>query len=74
MSPQRSHIDMLGDKALLYKGRRELADILMHFDRSVQLQRGWDAYSSQFSPAEITKRFKFTYINGKISPIFNYTL
>jgi hypothetical protein len=65
MSPQRSHIEILGDKALLYKGRRELADILIHFDRSVQQQRNWDAYSSQFSPAAVMKRFKSTFIDGK---------
>ena len=65
MSPQRSHIEILGDKALLYKGRRELADILMHFDRSVQQQRNWDAYSSQFSPVAVMKRFKSTFIDGK---------
>lgn len=65
MSPQRSHIEILGDKALLYKGGSELADILMHFDRSVQRQRSWDAYSSQFSPAAVMKRFKSTFIDGK---------
>lgn len=65
MSPQRSHIEILGDRALLYKGRRELADILMHFDRSVQQQRNWDAYSSQFSPAAVMKQFKSNFIDGK---------
>jgi hypothetical protein len=65
MSPQRSHIEILGDKAFLYKGGRELADILMHFDRSVQQQRNWDAYSSQFSPVAVMRRFKSTFIDGK---------
>lgn len=35
MSPQCSHIEILGDKALLYKGKHQFAN-LWHFDRSVQ--------------------------------------
>lgn len=49
MSPQRSHIEILGDKALLYKGKKELAGIFLNFDRQVQHQKNWGTHSENFS-------------------------
>lgn len=65
MSPQRSHIEILGNKALLYRGKRELADIFMNFDQQVQHHRNWDAYSEKFSPKNIMHQFKAVFIEGK---------
>lgn len=73
MSPQRSHIDILGDKALLYKGKRDLAQILQHFDRSVQRERNWDAYSSRFAPAAVMAQFKAVFLDGKNRSDINFS-
>jgi len=65
MSPQRSHIEILGDKALLYKGKTDLEALLMGFDQQVQHQQNWDAYSKDFSPKAIMPKFEEVFIKGK---------
>jgi len=65
MSPQRSHIEILGDKALLYKGKKGLAHILMNFNRQTQVQQNWDAYSKLFSPVAVMRQFNSVFIHGK---------
>ena len=65
MSPQRSHIEILGDKALLYKGRNDLEKLLLQFDRQWQHQKNWDAYSKDFSPQVIMPKFDQAFIKGK---------
>ena len=75
LSPQRSHIEILGDKAILYKGKKDLANIFQNFDRKTQHQKNWDAYSKNFSAKVIMKQFDDVFIQGKnlseieISPI-----
>jgi hypothetical protein len=54
-SRERAHLDILGDKALLYHGGPDLFEQLLSFDRSQQ--RNWDAYSEHFSPEPVMKKF-----------------
>jgi hypothetical protein len=65
MSPQRSHIDILGDKGIFYKGRRELAEIFSNFTPQVQYEKNWDAYSKKYSPEVIMNQFNNVFIRGK---------
>ena len=65
MSPQRSHIEILGDKAMLYKGKKDLAEILNNFNRQTQHQKKWDAYSENFSAKVIMRQFNDVFIQGK---------
>lgn len=65
MSPQRSHIDILGNKAILYKGKRDLERIFSDFDQRVQDQQDWDAYSTRFAPEPVMQQFKAVFIDGK---------
>jgi hypothetical protein len=65
MSPQRSHIEILGDKALLYKGRNDLEVLLMDFNQQVQHQKNWDAYSKDFASIAIMPKFEEVFIKGK---------
>lgn len=65
MSPQRSHIEILGDKAILYKGKKELAEIFLNFNQQFQYQKNWDAYSQKFSPDEIMNQFNNVFIYGR---------
>ena len=62
LSPQRSHIEILGDKALLYKGPKDLERMLLAFDQKVQHQQNWDAYSEQFLPAPVMKKFQKVFL------------
>lgn len=65
MSPQRSHIEILGEKAILYKGKKDLAEIFKYFNRQIQHQRNWDAYSEKFSAKVIMRQFNDVFIQGK---------
>jgi len=65
MSPQRSHIEILGDKAFLYKGKKDLANIFMNFTQKVQSQKDWDAYSTKFCPQVVMRKFNEIFIEGK---------
>jgi hypothetical protein len=64
LSPQRSHIEILDDKALLYRGRNDLEEILLAFDRKIQHEKSWDAYSKDFSPQVIMQKFDQVFIKG----------
>ncbi|SNX29100.1 hypothetical protein SAMN06295945_1464 [Polynucleobacter meluiroseus] len=63
-SPQRSHIEILGDKAILYQGRQDLEKQLLAFTRQVQHKKSWDAYSERFSPAAVMNQFNTVFIAG----------
>ena len=65
LSPQRSHIEILGDKAILYKGKKDLAEIFSNFNRQIQHEKNWDAYSENFSPKVIMRQFNNVFIKGK---------
>ncbi len=65
MSPQRSHIEILGDKAILYKGKKDLAEIFQNFSCNVQKQKDWDAYSRNFCAKEVMRKFEDVFIRGK---------
>ncbi len=65
LSPQRSHIDILGDKAILYKGKKDLAKIFDSFTRQIQHEKNWDAYSQNFSAKVIMRQFDEIFIKGK---------
>jgi len=63
MSPQRSHIEILGKKGLLYKGRKDLEDMLLGFNPQIQYQQNWDAYSDQFLPNSVMQKFKSVFLS-----------
>ena len=65
LSPQRSHIEILGDKAILCKGKKDLAEIFQNFNRQIQHQKNWDAYSKNFSPDVVMRKFNEVFIQGK---------
>jgi len=62
-SPQRSHIDILGSKGIFYKGHKDLKEILLGFNRTIQHDKGWDAYSTLFNPCVVMKSFKDVFID-----------
>jgi len=64
LSPQRSHIEILGNKALLYKGPKDLERMLLAFNQNVQYQQNWDAYSEDFLPAPVMKKFQEVFLDN----------
>lgn len=42
LSPQRSHLDILGDKTLKFRGPKEIEKILLDFDKKWSEKQNWD--------------------------------
>lgn len=63
LSPQRNHIDVLGSKALLYKGPKDLREIFLNFDKTESQKQNWDCYSKDFSPSAVMKKFQSVFLN-----------
>jgi len=65
LSPQRNHIDVLGSKAILYKGPTELKQIFLGFDKTWHLSQDWDCYSKEFSPEAVMEKFSSVFLDEK---------
>ena len=61
-SREKSHIDILGDKALLYSDKKSLKELLLNFRPDTT--KDWDAYSKEFSPQKVMQKFKEVFIDG----------
>lgn len=60
-SRERCHIDILGDKGIIYNSSEELAQQVLLFDRT---QKGnFDAYSARFSPAVVMEKFREVFLS-----------
>ena len=64
LSPHRSHIDILGNKALLYKNKMELYNIIINFDRDYIKKLDWNCYSEVFSPKIVMKKFNSVFLSN----------
>jgi hypothetical protein len=64
LSPQRNHIDMLGSKALLYKGPKELEGTLLGFDKAWARKQDWDCYSAACSPEAVMQQFSSVFLDS----------
>jgi hypothetical protein len=58
----RAHIEMLGDRALLYKNGYELLSYLLEIDKNYIDNVDWDRYSIKFSPQNVMKQFNDIFI------------
>ena len=63
LSEQKNHIEILKDKAYLYRNSKELDYILRNFDRKWSRLQSWDCYSQQFSPQVIMSKFKEVFLD-----------
>lgn len=61
-SEEKSHIDILGDKAIIYKDKNDLTEILENFVPNPNAN--WDAYSQEFGPQKVMEKFKAVFIDG----------
>jgi len=62
LSPQRNHIDVLGSKAILYKGPKDLSEILLGFDKTASQKQNWDCYSQELPSSELMKKFDSVFL------------
>jgi len=60
-SPERNHIDTLGEKAILYNNYEDLLNLLLNFDKNKFSD--WNCYRS-YLPEEVMNRFLKFYIDN----------
>jgi hypothetical protein len=59
-SKERAHLDMLGDKAILYLTPEGLKKKILNFQ--VDDSQNWDVYSKKFSAENVMKKFKTIFL------------
>ena len=59
-SNERNHIEVLGEKGLLYSSAKELLSLLLNFER--KSSENWNCYED-FSPAKVMKKFKQVFLD-----------
>jgi len=59
-----AHLDMLGDKAIVYSNADELHNILMNFDTTIMSTKKWDMYSESYSPEVVMRNFENVFLGG----------
>ena len=62
LSRQRNHIEVLGNKALLYSNKNQLKQIINHLDRAWIKSQDWDCYSHIFSAKNIMQQFQDVFL------------
>ena len=60
-SRENSHIDILGDKAILYENQKDAYQLINDFKPNNSIN--WDAYSEKFSPEKVMEKFKKVFID-----------
>ena len=65
-SPEKAHLDILGDKCLQYSNSEELYDILIKLDKvSLVTSTGYyDCYSKKFNPKVVMKIFEERFLEN----------
>jgi hypothetical protein len=69
-SPQRCHLEILGEAALRYGSKSELVRLLRGLDRQSLANGNWDRYSARFSPELVMQAFKAVFIDVIDAPAF----
>lgn len=59
-SDEKSHLDILGKKALIYTNKKDLLHILNNF--KPDFTQGWDCYSHLFNPTAVMQKFDKVFI------------
>ena len=58
----KSHMEILGSKALIYYNKVELDRIFLGISKSFIAGKNWDGYSHRFSPAPVMEKFKNVFL------------
>ena len=58
----KSHVYLLGEKALWYDTQEKLEFILQNFDKDEMAKKDWNAYSD-YTPEKVIKIFEEVFLN-----------
>jgi hypothetical protein len=61
-SPERNHIDTLGEKGIYYKDKADIDHILYNIDKFEINQLEWNCYQN-YSPEKVVQKFKEVYLD-----------
>lgn len=64
---ETSHLDNLGDAAIIYKNYKQLYDILNHFNKYTKVGFNYDKFSEPFSEKKIMEIFNSIITNEKVN-------
>jgi len=56
-----SHVHLLGNKAIWYSNEKDLTEILVNFDRSIENKKDWNAYKD-YNPKKVIEIFNEIYL------------
>ncbi|QBJ86873.1 glycosyltransferase family 1 protein [Chryseobacterium gleum] len=59
-SDEKSHLEILGDKGILYKDKEDIMQILNSF--TPDNSKNWDCYSEQFNPRVVMEKFQNVFL------------
>jgi hypothetical protein len=62
-SPLRSHLEILGEQALVYNNEHRLFEILMTIGKDFIRANSWDCYSERFSPGAVMRKFNDVFLD-----------
>jgi hypothetical protein len=60
-SPEKNHIDTLGEKGIYYENKSDIIHILRNLDRNEINQLEWNCYQD-YSPKKVVEKFKEVYL------------
>jgi len=58
------HLELLGDKAIIYNNKEELLNIFSDFKQHISIRTDWNAYAD-YTPEKVMKIFDSVFINNK---------
>jgi len=61
-SPERNHIDTLGEKGIYYENKTDISHIFLNLDKNEMNSLEWNCYQD-YSPKKVIKKFKEVYLN-----------
>ncbi len=61
-SPERNHIDTLGEKGIYYENKEDISNILKNLDKNEINTLEWNCYQ-EYSPDKVVQKFKEIYLN-----------
>ena len=53
----------------LYKGKKDLEQMLLSFHSQMQHERNWDAYSQDFLPNSVMSKFERVFLNDHLQTL-----
>jgi hypothetical protein len=59
-SPERNHIEILGDKGIYYSNKDEMSQVILNFEKHPE--RDWNCYK-QYNPKSVISIFKNVYLD-----------